>query len=569
MRAPKLRLTRGWKRTALLAVLMLQVVAVSAAGGGSKVPTDVTNVPTCSVPPVTFASWFKSGTVTLDGEVTPADSINFPDVPNCTFYTWSERMFLWLTSPTPATYGGGGGRIFNSPAFFDVSPADANHHRELLAHKTSLAPTFQLRQAQLGPHEFPILRDLKTEQMFELEPTPVSARGLPMIQNVDGQLEEVQRLDVDAQGVPHLFDPADNPIDFIRHLDNGDERPAIPAIQKFALADETVFISLFGDVVPAEQAEADLNVLMAQNNSLVYYTIEVNDVFGYLASGVNSGSISASHFPVSAADEAPILSYAMTKGVSSFPDPEALAIELKTAWVEAKNLPSNCDYITLDAEIPDYDTSDPMQQVWPKTGTRVATLAMIGMHVVGSTKGHPEMIWATFEHRCNAPTTSYTYNGTSPSMPGPPETGPWLLSSTDTPATPIVSRMFYNAATSPPQIEAHSGQTIGPIDVQRVFPWGIAGSNTSSNTEIIATDHAVLSQLVSGDVRGNYIMTGATWRPFGALSGSGVGTNKLANTTMETFAQGSNCFNCHLGNPLGDANGSGHSHIFGELLPLP
>ncbi len=567
MRTPRQPFLRNLTRTALVAVLMVWTGA--CAGGGSKVPADVTNVPTCSVPPATFASWFKSGSVTLDGEVTPADSINFPDIPNCTFYTWSERMFLWLTSPTPATYGGGGGRIFNSPAFFDVSPADSNHHRTLIAHQASLPLDFQLRQAQLGPHELPIVRDLKSGRMFELEPTPVSERGLPMIKDLQGELVEVQRLDVDQQGVPRLFGPEGNPIEFIRRMEKGEERPAITPIQRFVLADKTVFVSLFGDFLPAEQAEADLSVLMAQNDSLVYYTIEVNDVFGYLASGVSSGSLSATHFPVSAGDEAPILSYAMTKGVSSIPDPEALAVELKTAWVEAKNLPASCDYITLKAKIPDYDTSDPMKKVWPQTGTRVATLAMIGMHVVGSTKGHPELIWATFEHRCNAPTTSYTYNGTSPNMAGPTETGPWLLSSTNTPATPIQSRMFYNSGTMPAQIEALSGKTIGPTDVQRLFPWGTLGTNTSSNTQVIATNHAVLSQLAAGDIRGNYIMTGATWRPFGALSGPGVGTNKLANTTMETFAQGSNCFDCHQGNPLGDANGNGHSHIFGEILPLP
>ncbi len=42
----------------------------------------------------------------------------------------SEQMFLWLISPAPAKYGGGGGgRIFNSPAFYDVSPPDASGTR--------------------------------------------------------------------------------------------------------------------------------------------------------------------------------------------------------------------------------------------------------------------------------------------------------------------------------------------------------------------------------------------------------------------------------------------------------
>jgi hypothetical protein len=41
-------------------------------------------------------------------------------------------------------------------------------------------------------------------------------------------------------------------------------------------------------------------------------------------------------------------------------------------------------------------------------GQKTVNLAMVGMHVVGSTKGHPEMIWATFEHIGNAPNDDYS-----------------------------------------------------------------------------------------------------------------------------------------------------------------
>src|ERR1051325_7028178 len=77
---------------------------------------------TCTVPAATFKTWFQSGTPTLNGVVNPADSVTFNPNSNCTFYQWSEQMFLWMTSPAPANYGGGGGRIFDSPTFFDVSP---------------------------------------------------------------------------------------------------------------------------------------------------------------------------------------------------------------------------------------------------------------------------------------------------------------------------------------------------------------------------------------------------------------------------------------------------------------
>src|SRR5712691_1987408 len=105
------------------------MVAVAALAGVSfanaqTLPTDAK--PTCTVPTAEFAGWFEAGAVTANGVVKPANSVTFPDIPNCSFYKWSQQMFLWLNSPAPATYGGGGGRIFESPAFYDVSPLDQN-----------------------------------------------------------------------------------------------------------------------------------------------------------------------------------------------------------------------------------------------------------------------------------------------------------------------------------------------------------------------------------------------------------------------------------------------------------
>jgi len=582
MRDPILRALAA--RPAAKALLLAAVSLLSASCGpsGSQVPADVANAGTCTISAATMATWFKSGSITLDGEVTPADSINFPDHPNCDFYVWSERMFLWLTSPTPPSYGGGGGRIFASPAFFDVSPEDSAHHRTLIAHHAGLPVMLQLRDLQKGAHELPLLQDRRTGQFFELAPTLFSARKLPMIQDVQGKQVEIQRAEFSKNGgPPALFDPDGRKIDFLRKREQRLDNQNIPEIQKFTLDGHIVFFNIFGDFLEAEQAEADTGVLMAQKSSLVYYTLEVNDVYGYFASGLAAGAISATRFPISAADETPIQSYAATKGVSSFPDPEALTMELKTAWVEATSLPAGCTYITMKATIPTYDQTS--TTVWPKTGTKTVTLAMIGMHVVGSTgstnpantvHGHPEMIWATFEHKCNAPAASYTYNGASSNESGPTETGPWLLSSTNTPATPINARQQYNDVPTPPEIDALSGNTIGPTDVQREFPWGMAGNNSGSNTEVIAADHAVQTNLAAGDVRANYIMTGSTWRIFGGITAPQVGTNVLANTTMETFAQGSNCFSCHQsgsapGQFLGTSDGQGLSHIVGEIQPLP
>jgi hypothetical protein len=40
-----------------------------------------------------FNGFFRSGTASVNGEVKPADSVNFPDIPNCSFYQWAHRCF--------------------------------------------------------------------------------------------------------------------------------------------------------------------------------------------------------------------------------------------------------------------------------------------------------------------------------------------------------------------------------------------------------------------------------------------------------------------------------------------
>src|SRR5262245_56373306 len=55
------------------------------------VPTDAQDA--CPLPLATFAGWFQSGAVTLNGAVNPANGL-VSLTPNCGFYAWSEQMFL-------------------------------------------------------------------------------------------------------------------------------------------------------------------------------------------------------------------------------------------------------------------------------------------------------------------------------------------------------------------------------------------------------------------------------------------------------------------------------------------
>jgi hypothetical protein len=417
--------------------------------------------------------------------------------------------------------------------------------------------------------------------MFNVVRPELSPGGKLVIRNRADQPVEIERIQAGPGGKPVLLDKAGKAIDF-KAGRNGSPilrdragKALNLRLSKTLLNGRPFFIDQAGNAVPTEQGEADGNVLMAQNGSLVYYALQVNDVYAYFLTGQKDGSISATTFPTTPAALNSIEAFGLAHS-KTFPDANALAIELKSAWIEATGLDTS-KYVTMTATIPTYDKVSPTQ--WNANGTKRAQLALVGIHVVGSTAGHPEMVWATFEHVNNAQGGQYSYtNNATPSatLTVPQDNaGSWTFSTTP----PSANQNQPLLSVSGPNIVAAAPPTpIGPSDVLRVSPWGMLGSNTASNTEVIAINNSVMSQLAAGDIRKNCIMTGATWTIFGAPPNNNnkVGTNKLANTTMETFFQPSNCFNCHQGNMLGTLVGppptppvgEGLSHVYGPVKPL-
>jgi hypothetical protein len=564
---------------ALLAASSAAVFFVAIGCGPTTppaVPTDAVN--TCPLTSGTFSGWFQSGSVTLNGVVNPADSTQFL-TPNCGFYQWSENMFLWLNSPAPSAYGGGA-HIFDSPAFYDVSPPDPGGNRTFIAHTAGLLHAFPLRAAQVGAHGLQLVTDLSGKPIEVRQADP---KLQLQVKDPTGKLVQVFHARI-VNGETLLLD-SDSKVISTQHVTSpialGDAKQSSSSliVQKFNIDGISIFQDSALNVVDVEQGQAVTDsVLEAQtaaNGSLIYYATMVNDVYAYFATGAKKGQITTTtpnQFPTTASDLSQTVAFATAngKGATPFPDPKALAIEVKSSWVLAAGLPNLSSYITMTATIPTYDKSNPAQ--WKQNGQQTVQLAMVGMHVVGSTAGHPEMVWATFEHTGNTPIAGYSYNSTSgPKNVGASTVGPWVFSSTGTSASFNQSHMTYTGAPAN-TIQPVSPFTISPSDTQRTEPWGIDGSNASSNTQVISMNNNVLGMLSSGDIRGNYIMTGATWTPNGSNpSGSnpGVGTNKLSNSTMETYVQGSNCFGCHQNLTSGLPNVTTDvSHIFTGLKPL-
>jgi hypothetical protein len=563
-----------------IAAVYVTVVTTMSTGltspSGIQVPIDAQ--PTCVVSAPTFAGWFQSGTVTPNGIVKPANSVTFPNVPNCSFYQWSQQMFLWVTSPAPAIYGPGA-HVFDSSTFYDVSPPDASGNRTFLPHAPGRIRFFPMRAAKVDAHGLQLIFD-RAGHPLEVIPPALGPTGKPLILNTAGTRVEVQRVTLAANGKPVFLDKAGKVITGARpllQLAPELQRRALVrpqfiqpiAVQKFIINGRPIFLNSAGNVVQVEQGQADGSVLEAQNGSLIYYATIANDVYAYFLTGQKDGAFSATQFPTTAANLSQITTFASAHG-KTFPDPNALAVELKTSWIETTGLSNLSSYITTTGTIPTYDKSNPNS--WVQNGTKTVKLALLGMHVVGSASGHPEMIWSTFEHSDNSPNAAYTYNSTSgPKTVAQNTSGMWV---------------FCCANSSGPFDQAHMSQgsgstivpnapfTISPSDTIRWKAWGMA-SNTSpaaSNTDVISIDHTISTLLASGDIRSNYIMTGATWTIGGAAPNSGnqVGTNQLQNTTLETYEQGTsttntgsiNCFVCHT------SNQTAVSHVYPGLKPL-
>lgn len=561
----------------------LAVAALIALSQSAHAQTVLPSNPnsTCTVSAVEIAGWFTSGTVTANGGVDPADSVLFPNVPNCSFYKWSEQMFLWLTSPAPSKYGKGT-HVFDSPVFYDVSPPDSGGQRTLSANVGGRLKIFGSRISQLGPKGQPVIFD-KSGKRFNLIRPEVGPTGKPVIRNKAGQRIEIERTEVDPAGKPIFRDKAGKAIDFpattggLPRLRDRAGRPIDFRLNKAVINGRTFFLDGAGNAIETETGQADGSVLMAQGSKLVYYALHVNDVFAYFLTGTKNGSITPTptRFPTTPADLNKIIAFGMTHN-KTFPDANALAVELKSSWIEAAGLDTS-KFVTMTATIPTFDTSNSLH--WVQNGSKQALLAMTGMHVVGSTAGHSEMLWATFEHVSNTRNAPYTYNKTGGGTAAVASEvgGTWLFSTTPAsgPPAPNNPLIFLDPATG--DLLATGATPIGPTDVLRVNPWGTSGPGgafNANNTDLIAINNSVINQLIAPDVRKNYMMTGVTWTPFGAVptGNNGVGTNNMANSTMETFFQPSNCFACHDGsNMLGSlTNGfsSGLSHIWGGLKPL-
>lgn len=340
--------------------------------------------------------------------------------------------------------------------------------------------------------------------------------------------------------------------------------------------------------INSEEGQATDDVLMDKNGNLIYYISMANDVYAEFLTASKQGKMSGKKFPTTAQERDSIFNFAKANGVD-LKDANALAIEIKTSWVIADSLIDTSQYITIDAVIPVY-TKNSDNTIWTISGERQAKLAMVGMHIVGSASGHPEMVWATFEHTKNTPNDAYQYineKGETVTVPADGD-GDWLFNTNVKDSANVSHMKFKND-----QIIAKKGHTISPSNTTRTKPWGSSyetqpnaedATPAIANSKVIQLNKAISTLLPGNDVRKKYFLIGATWTnngtapngisyaPNTTVDSVAIGSSQLANSTMETYAQNGttynkygSCFSCHSNNGLKPTD---LSHVYKRIQPL-
>ena len=327
------------------------------------------------------------------------------------------------------------------------------------------------------------------------------------------------------------------------------------------------------------------DTLLSLNGSLVYFGVNVNDVYAWFNTAVSNGVIPVSApFPTTQAQLKQIVNYAKLNK-ANLADANALTMEIKTAWVDAAKVANVADYITVQANVPNYVEVD--KNTWKINATQPTVpkkLALVGMHVVGPVQGHPEMVWATFEHSQNAPNNSFYVSIPDPFFPSLQvpynSKGTWnFMTNGGSQTGALIAQMVVGPTNNPVcaagSICATAGNSIRQNNVYRAMPWGNlpTPASANNNSQLISLNNDIRGMLSAlGDVRDNYFQVGAVWTNNGSIPSSGSDTSKqtgsklLANTTMETYHQTNKngCFGCHNA-----SSSTGTSHVFSSSnIPL-
>ena len=310
-------------------------------------------------------------------------------------------------------------------------------------------------------------------------------------------------------------------------------------------------------------------ILIDPNSRVIYYSTHMNPVFYAFAKNHVGNE-----------------KYNKTPAGTNFPIDSTV---IKAAWMVADDpaaLPKDAYTTTATLQLLENDPDHP-GQIRPSAKTKSGVnVALVGVHVVGVVKDHPEFLWATFEPTNNAPDLP---PGTVPGSSQAVSNRSFSLYKANTPAkqsnqlptaysvdeetqkaTPITT-VFRQFAYGGAEFSAESPKVSGQARVDDI-------NSINANFQAAIPEHG--SQI--SPEFANYNLIGTLWldttqtplEPGLDLAANSVGSITLANSSMETFVQGigTNCFSCHNTSPFkkgfSDKN-IAISHIIAGSLTSP
>ncbi|WP_426421761.1 hypothetical protein [Bradyrhizobium genosp. A] len=334
-------------------------------------------------------------------------------------------------------------------------------------------------------------------------------------------------------------------------------------------------------------------LLIDRNGQPIFYAIHMNQAF--------ADFVRANKLTTKAAVENADPNLELPKG----------AVELKSAWrvVPKDSVPSN--YITVaEASVPTLKRNGQLLEIDETAPPRTETVALLALHVVFIPEGHPEFVWATFEHvdangvRDLAPAAAAqpsVDNGLPGGVDGPISGQNFILYKGGTLAS--AANRFLSDATMASSFDEKSQSFLSdgrPVQtsIYRIFPGSKSvGSGTDEDGDVADLNKSVTSlfaQNAPDDTRRNYRLVGAIWmdkprllttnmpiaNPVGMDTDNPAaivaGEDGLSSMAMESFTQNSfvNCFSCHDTQAVTDIGGNvilqpkklNVSHIFSKFV---
>ena len=276
------------------------------------------------------------------------------------------------------------------------------------------------------------------------------------------------------------------------------------------------------------------SVLVDENHRAVYTTMMIDPIYrDFVVNNNLNDPESLRKFPAK----------------TNFPDG---AMSMKAAWKivpKGKKAPKGAytrtsklyTVVEIDGNLTTSDNyKDPS-----KRETIEETVALVGFHIAVVVKGHPEFIWATFEHNDN------TINYGTINQNAPPSYTFFNSSSFN------VSNLGALSVDSKTQIISQDYVENATTQVLREHQYG--GGNAQNQDNIASLNETVHKSLDSASMWLNYHEVGAVWFnkanaliPDWSLTTNDTiqtGSLTLSNSVIETFTQdafsSNSCFSCH------------------------